>query len=136
MILQRAQHVTRYVTIRRIIYHHLDSWGSGEFGMMAEDTTRTYAQYLSNNRGEYTAEHRAKIFHSLVLWVNIRSSVQWISDREKFRVFQPGDIFPNIGKPVLEVLCSKFPGACPPTAGSFKAYRGQPPAFIPVDVTN
>ena len=103
--------------------------------MPAEDTARTCTQYLCTSRGDNTAEHREKIFHSLVLRDKLRSDFRWIPDREKGRVFKLGDICPKTGKPVLEVLRSKYPGAHPMTAGRFEAYGGKPPAFVTVDVT-
>ena len=66
--------------------------------MLAEYTARTCAQYLSTSRGEDTLEHRAKIFHSLVIRGKLRSSVRWITNRDKCGVFQPGDIFPKTCK--------------------------------------
>ena len=53
---------------------------------------------------------------------------------EKAGVFQTGDICPKTGKPVLEVLFSKHPGACPLTAVSFEAYGDKSPEFLPVHV--
>ena len=103
---------------------------------MAEDTVRTCAQYISTSREGDTTKHQAKIFHSLVIWGKLRSAIWRITNREKGRVFHTGDICPRTGNPVLEVLHSKPPGSQPLTAGILEAYKGQPPAFIPVDVTN
>ena len=81
-------------------------------------------------------EHRAKIFHSLVIRGKLRSSVRWITNRDKCGVLQPGDIFPKTCKNGLEDLHSKRPGALPPTVSRFEAYGGKPPEFVPVDITN
>ena len=58
--------------------------------MMVEDTTRTYAQYLSISRGGYYPDYRAKIYHILVIRVKLQLTVRWITNREKGRVLQPG----------------------------------------------
>ena len=78
--------------IQRRINLLLDAWESEEFGMLAEDTTQTCTQYLSTSMGEDTSEHREKIFYSLVIRDKLRSSVQWITNREKSGVLQLGDI--------------------------------------------
>ena len=104
VILQRGQHVTSSSTIMRRIDRRLDAWEAGEFAMMAENTTRTCTQYLSTRKGEDTQEHRSNILHSLVLQGKLRSDFRWITDKNKGRVFQSGDICPKTGKPVLEVL--------------------------------
>ena len=121
MIFQSSRHVTFYGLIRRRIDRHLDAWEAGELGILAEDTARTSEQYLATNRGEDSLEHRAKIFHSLVIRGKIRSSVRWITNREKFGFFQPVVNYPKIVKPVLEVLRFNHPGTRPPMAGSFEA---------------
>ena len=51
-------------------------------------------------------------------------------------MFQPGDIFPRTGQPVLDVLCSKHPEVRPLTAIILEAYGGKPPALVMVDITN
>ena len=81
-------------------------------------------------------ESWAKIYHRLVLRGKLRSVVRWITDREKDRVFQPGDTCPKTGQPILEVLRSKYPEARPRTAGSLEAYGGKPPEMVPVDITD
>ena len=135
VIIQLSKHVNSSGAFRWNIDRRLDAWEGGEFRMPAEDTAHTCAQYISTRRGEYTAEHREKIFHSLVLRDKLRSDFRWIPDREKGRSFQPGDICPKTGKPVFEVLRSNHPGAFPTTAGIFEAYGGKPPEFVPVNVT-
>ena len=92
--------------------------------MLVEDTVRTCAMYIYTRRGKESTEYWAKIFHSLVLQGKLSSDVWWITEREKGSVFQPGDIFPKTGKPVLDVLHLEHLGARSPTAGSFKDYRG------------
>ena len=39
-------------------------------------------------------------------------------------------------QPVLEVLRSKNPDTCTPTADSLEAYGGKPPEMVPVDITD
>ena len=80
LILQNARHVTSSSVIRRIIYRCLDAWEAGEFEILAEDTARTYMQYLSTSRSEDTKEHWYNIFQNLVLRGNSRSAVQWITN--------------------------------------------------------
>ena len=135
VILQISQHVISSGAVRWNIDRCLDAWKAGEFRMPAEDTARTCAQYISTRRGEDTAEHQEKISHSLELRDKLCSDFWLITDREKGRVLQPGEICPKTGKPVLEVLRSKHPGARPTTAGIFEAYGVKPPEFVPVDVT-
>ena len=75
VILQCAQHVTKSCDIWRRFDQRMDVWEVREHEMLAEDTARTYAQYLSTSRGENSLENRAKIYHSLVLCGKIRLSV-------------------------------------------------------------
>ena len=49
-------------------------------------------QYLSTSRAEDTKEHWDNIFQSLMLRGNSRSDFQWITNKDKGRVLQPGDI--------------------------------------------
>ena len=51
-------------------------------------------------------------------------------------MFQPRDILPKTGQPVLDVLRSKHPEARHPTGSSLVAYRGKPTALVPLDITN
>ena len=102
--------------------------------MLMEDTSRTCVQYLSTSRGGYYPEHRAKIYHILVLQGKIQSTVRSIMEREKGGLFQPGYTRPKTGQPVLEVLRSKHPKARPPTARSLDAYGGKPPAIVTVKI--
>ena len=81
VILQRARRMTGSVANRWVINCRLDAWEAGAFRMLAEDKARTFTQYLFTSRGEDTAEHRAKIFHGLVLWVKLSSAIRWITDR-------------------------------------------------------
>ena len=104
--------------------------------MLAEDMARTCAQHLYTSRGEDTPDHQVKIFHSLVLQEKLCLAVRWIMEREKGGVFLPGKIFSKTGKPVLEVLCSKYPGDCPMKASRFEAYGGKPTAFVLVYITD
>ena len=114
----------------------MDAWEVGGVGMLEEDTVRTHVQCLSTIRGEGSTEHQAKIFHILVLSGKLRLFIQWITDRDKGRVFHPGGICLKTGKPVIDVLRLKHPGARLPTMVSFKAYGDQPPAFMSVEITN
>ena len=132
VILQRARHLTDSSTIRRRIDRLLDAWEAGDFGMMAEDTARTCIQYLTTNMDEDSKEHRAKIFHRLVIRSNLCSAVRWITDREKGGISQPGDICSKAVNHVMYVLCLKHSRNQPMTADIFKSYRGPPPAFVSV----
>ena len=76
VILQSANHVTKSCKIRRRNDQRLDVWEAGEHKMMLEDTARTCVQYLYTRRGYDSLEHRTKIYHSLVLWEKLRSSVR------------------------------------------------------------
>ena len=104
--------------------------------MLAEDIARTYAQYLSTSRGQDTPEHRAKIYHRLVLQVNPCSDVQWITERETCGVFHLGGICPKTDQLVLEVLQLKHPGTHPLTASRFEAYGVKLPEFVQVEITD
>ena len=43
---------------------------------------------------------------------------------------------PKTGQPVLEVLRSNNPETRPPISSSLEAYRGKPPAIVPVHITD
>ena len=57
--------------------------------MLVEDTSHTCQQYLSNSRGGDSLDHRAKIYHNLVLRVKLWLAVWWITETEKEGVLQP-----------------------------------------------
>ena len=59
-----------------------------------------------------------------------------LSEREKGRVFQPGDTCPNTVQPVLEVLRLKHPTARPPKMSILEAYIDKPPSMLPVEITD
>ena len=42
----------------------------------------------------------------------------------------------NIGERVLEVLCTKYPEAHPPTVAILELYPDRPPEIVPVDITD
>ena len=87
---------------------------------------REYSMHLCtvsiHQQGEDSPEHRAKIYHSLVLRRTLQSEVCCITEREKGGVIQPKDTCPKIGQHILDVLCLNHPESCPPTAQSLKAY--------------
>ena len=51
--------------------------------MLVEDALRSCTQYLTAVRRDESTEHRAKTYHSLVLHRNLRTTVRWITEREK-----------------------------------------------------
>ena len=57
-------------------------------------------------------------------------------EREKGGVLQLKNTFPKIDLRVLDVLLSKHPKACPPSAHSLEAYRDKPLAMVLVDITD
>ena len=94
------------------------------------------AQYLTAASREESKEHRSKIFHSLVLQGKLRTEVQWITEREKGFVLQLSEMCTTTGERVMEVMCTKNPEACPPTAASLESYLDRPPELVPVGITN
>ena len=91
-----------------------------------EETLCTFAQYLTAASREESKEHRTKTFHSLVLRGKLRMVVQWITERETWGVLQPVERCTNTGERMMEVLSTKHPEACPPTAASLESYPGCP----------
>ena len=81
-------------------------------------------------------EHRAKIYHSPVLWGKLWSEVWWITDMKKGGVLHPEYTCPKTGLPILDVLRSKHPKPCPLSAHSLEAYGGKPPEMLLVDITD
>ena len=132
--LQRARHVTKSCEISRQIYQRLDAWEAGEHKILVEVTVRTCTQYLSTSRGDYSPEHKAKIYNSLVLRGKLQSEVQWITEREKGGVFQTGETCPKTGELVFGVLFLKHPKSCSPTARILEAYGSKPTAKVSVDI--
>ena len=53
----------------------LDAWEDGKYWMLVEDILRTCAEYLTVAQREESADHRAQIYHSLVLWGELRTAV-------------------------------------------------------------
>ena len=72
--------------------------------MMMEDTARTCGQYLSTSRGGDSPEHRAEIYHSLVIQVKLQLAVWCITYSEKGGVIQPEFTCLKKGLSVLDVL--------------------------------
>ena len=69
--------------------------------MLVDDTLRTCAEYLTVDCREELAEHRAQTYHSLVLWGNLRTAVQWITKRETDGVLQPGERCTKMGEQAM-----------------------------------
>ena len=103
--------------------------------MLVEDTLRSSTQYLTAVHWEETAEHRAKTFHGLVLRGKLRTVVIWITEREKGGVLLPKEHCTKTGERVLEVLRTKHPDACPPSAACLNTYMDKPPEMVPVNIT-
>ena len=98
---------------------------------------RTYVQYLSTSRGGgITRRTGQRYTTSWCSGENYDRRSIWIAEREKGGLFQPGDTFPKTGQPVLEVLRSKQPKSCHPTALILDAYGGKPLAMVTVNITN
>ena len=97
---------------------------------------RICAHYLSTSREEDNPDHLEKVFHILVLRSNLISAVQWITNREKGRIFQLGEIFPKTGNTVLGVLHLKQPGTLPLTESIFESKGGKQLAFMPVYIAD
>ena len=55
----------------------------------------TCAHYLSTSRGGDYLDHRAKIYHRLMLQGKLRLAVRWITEGDKGGVFQTGDMCPK-----------------------------------------
>ena len=94
------------------------------------------AEYLTVSWRKYTAEHRAKTFHSLVLCGKIRTAVRWITERDTGGVLQLGDQCTKTGEWVMEVLRAKHMEAQTPTAASLDLYPDRPLELTPVDITD
>ena len=114
--LQRARHVTASRDICRRIEKRLDVWEAEHYEMLVEDTLRSCKQYLTIIHREETVEHRAKTYHSLVLRGKLRTAVRWITEWEKGGVLLPEDNCTKTVELVMEVLRTKHPDACPPSA--------------------
>ena len=56
MILQRAQHVTKFGAIRGRIDRRLSAWEAGEFGMLVEDTDHLHIVSLNQREGGHRGE--------------------------------------------------------------------------------
>ena len=59
--------------------------------MLVEDRLQICVEYLTVAQREYTAEHRAQTYHSLVLCRKLQTAVLWITEQETGGVLQPGD---------------------------------------------
>ena len=94
--------------------------------MQVEYTLMSSTQYLTAVRQEETADHRAKTFHGLVLCGNLQTAVRWIMEREKGGVLLPEEHCTETGERVMEVLRTKHPEACPPSAASLNTYTDKP----------
>ena len=101
--------------------------------MLVEDSLWACKEYLTVARREETADHRAKTYHSLVLWGKLRMAVQCLTERETGGVLQPGDRCTKAGDRVMDVLRTKHSEAWTPTA-SLDSYPGLPPELTLVDI--
>ena len=104
--------------------------------MLVEDTLRTCAHYITVICRGGSAEHRAQTYHSMVLRGKFRTAVRWITDRETGGILQSGERCKKMGERVMEVLRTKHPEACTPTASSLDSYSDRPPDLVPVDITD
>ena len=104
--------------------------------MFLEYTLRTCAEYLTFTQREETSEHRAQIFHRLVLCGKLWMEVRWITERERGEVLQTGDRFTKTGYRVMELLCSKHPEARTQTKASLHSYPDRPLELTTVDITD
>ena len=104
--------------------------------MLVEETLRTCAQYLTAACREESEEHRANIFHNLVLRRKLRTAVRWITERKTRGVLQPAELCTKNGERVMELLHTKHPKVCPLAAASLESYSDRPPELLPVDITN
>ena len=91
VIMQRARHVTASQEIRRRIENWLEDWQARRHGMLAEDTVRMCAKYLTNARREESEEHRDQNFHNLVLQGELWTAVRWITETETGGMLQPAE---------------------------------------------
>ena len=103
--------------------------------MLVEDTLRACGEYLTVARREEMEENRAQTYHSLVLRGNLRTAVQWITEKETGGVLQPRDRCTKMGNWVMEVLRAKHLEARTRTAASLYSYPDRPPELTPVDIT-
>ena len=94
------------------------------------------AQYLIAVCRDESAEHRAKTYHSLVLSGKFRTELRWITEREKGGVLLPEETCTKTGERLMEVLRTKHPDACPPSAESLYAYPKNPLEMVPVNITD
>ena len=113
----------------------LNAWEADQHQIMFKETTCTCEKYLSKALWGELEDEWEKMFHILVLQGKLWTTVQWISGRDKVRVMQPGDAFTNTETSVLDVLRSKHPEACDPSAISIGTYPGQHPKLVPADLT-
>ena len=51
-------------------------------------------------------------------------------------MLQPAELFTKTGEMVMEVLRTKHPETCPPTAASLYMYPDRPTELVPLDITN
>ena len=72
--------------------------------MLAEDTLRTCAQYLTAAHREESKEHMSKTYHILVLQGKLQTMVMWIAELETGDVIQLAGLFTKTGDRVMEVL--------------------------------
>ena len=72
----------------------------------------------------------------MVFQGKLRTAVQWITERETGGILKPEYMCKKTGGSVVEVLSTKHPEACPPTATSLDSYPDRPPDLVPVDITN
>ena len=86
--------------------------------MLVDDPLRTCIEYPTVAQREKKADHRAQTYHSLVLRGNLRTAVQWITEKETGGVLQPRDRCTKMGNWVMEVLRAKHLEARTPTAAS------------------
>ena len=66
----------------------------------------------------------------------MRTAELWIMERETRGVLHPGERCTKTGETVMELMCTKHPEACTPTAASLDLYPDCPRKIVPVDITN
>ena len=94
--------------------------------------------YLGKYCGTQTMEERHQTFSNLVLKVKLRKAVQFVCERKKGGVLQPGklaaDSTDGINDTVVSVLEGKHPNKTILSCATLETYE-ETPIFIPVDIT-
>ena len=124
LILRKVKGLKTFSETKPIIWARLEAWKAERYVALVksvEEACEIDGWHGSTNRG-YSAECAGRKYNAMVMGGRMRAAVRMVCNQDKGGIFQPDDIDPKSGQPVLAVLRSKHPEPVIPEEDSFETY--------------